>query len=88
MPPRTAQTLLTARQTIQPAEPNAAKPKPIIIPGIAKILITNIKALICRSVGRLLVGMETRLTSVIDLPICGLKSVSKQHLGLAQVEAD
>ena len=30
--PKTAQTLLTARQIIQPAEPNAAKPKPDIIP--------------------------------------------------------
>ena len=54
--PKTTQTLLTARQPIQPAEPYAAKPKPKIIPR-AKV--------------RFCVAGAGPKGPVIDLPIFG-----------------
>ena len=68
--------LLSALHTIhysqwanQPADPNAAKPKPNTIPRDSKILMTNIQAFICRPLDRLLIGLETSVEALIQIEV-------------------
>ena len=79
-PPQDRPNTTHSRQNIQPAEPNAAKPKPNIIPRDSKRLIANVKALalICRSLDGLLVGLET----YVEALECGRRHSLESHPSL------